>query len=165
MATLTVWKFSSAYGADEAEYTLLQLQSQELIRVHDAAIVRWPAEEKKPHTRQLRNLKGAGALGGSFWGLLFGLLFFMPILGMAVGATMGAVAGSLSNAGIDKDFIDTVREKVTPGTSALFALTSDAVVDKVVEAFSSHDAELISTNLSAEQEEALRAAFAESESS
>jgi uncharacterized membrane protein len=162
MATLTVWKFSSAYGADEAEYTLQQLQSQELIKVHDAAIVRWPAGEKKPHTRQLSNLKGAGALGGSFWGLLFGLLFFMPIVGMAVGATMGAVAGKLSNAGIDKDFVDAVRDKVTPGTSALFALTSDAVIDKVIDAFATHHAELIKTNLSAAQEQTLRDAFAES---
>ncbi|GAA1552675.1 hypothetical protein GCM10009789_02830 [Kribbella sancticallisti] len=34
MATLTVWKFPSAKGAEEAERTLEVLQRQELIRVH-----------------------------------------------------------------------------------------------------------------------------------
>ena len=40
-------------------------------------------------------------------------------------------------------------------------LTSDAVQDKVRDAFAAQRPELISTNLSNEQEEALRAAFAE----
>jgi uncharacterized membrane protein len=61
---------------------------------------------------------------GALWGFLFGLIFFVPLLGMAVGASMGALGGSLADVGIDDDFIDQVREKVTPGTSALFAVTS-----------------------------------------
>ena len=42
--------------------------------------------QKKPKTRQLHNLTGAGALGGAFWGMLFGLIFFVPLLGAAIGA-------------------------------------------------------------------------------
>jgi hypothetical protein len=61
-----------------------------------------------------------------WWGLLFGLLFFVPLLGAALGAGFGALAGSLSDAGIDDEFIKSVREEVEPGTSALFLLTSDA---------------------------------------
>ena len=53
----------------------------------------------------------------------------------------------------------TVREKITPGTSALFALTSGAVYDKVAAEFSDMKAELISTNLSDDQEAKLREAF------
>jgi uncharacterized membrane protein len=160
MATLTVWKFPTVDGAEAAEETLGALQRQELITVHDAAVVSWPEGKKGPKTRQAKNLTGAGALGGSFWGLLFGLLFFVPLLGMAVGAAFGALAGSLSDVGIDDTFIDTVRAKVTPGTSALFVLTSDAVVDRVREAFEGQHMELLETNLSSEQEEKLREAFA-----
>jgi uncharacterized membrane protein len=160
MATLTVWKFPTVDGAEAAEETLAALQRQELITVHDAAVVSWPEGKKGPKTRQAKNLTGAGALGGSFWGLLFGLLFFVPLLGMAVGAAFGALAGSLSDVGIDDTFIDTVRAKVTPGTSALFVLTSDAVVDRVREAFEGQHMELLETNLSSEQEEKLREAFA-----
>jgi hypothetical protein len=53
------------------------------------------------------------------------------------------------------------RDQITPGTSALFVLTSDAVVDKVQEAFAGQRAELLFTNLSKDQEDTLREAFAE----
>jgi uncharacterized membrane protein len=161
MATLTAWKFDTADGADNAEATLTELSKQELIQIHDAATVSWPADKKKPKTRQLENLTGAGAVGGAFWGLLFGILFFVPLLGLAVGAAAGALGGSLADAGISDDFIKSVRQEVTPGTSALFVLSSDAVLDRVIAAFKGTNARLIRTNLSNEQEAALRATFAE----
>ena len=161
MATLTVVKFPSPDGADEALATLERLQDQELISLHDAAVVSWPADRKKPRTRELRDRKMAGALGGSFWGLLFGLLFFVPILGLAIGAAGGAMMASLRDVGISDAFISEVREKITPGTSALFAMTSDAVLDRVAEAFRGSDGEIIHTNLSQEQEARLHEAFDE----
>lgn len=159
MATLTAWKFGSPYGADDALATLEKLQGQGLIQVQDAAVVSWEAGHKKPKTREMHSMKKAGALGGGFWGMLFGLIFFVPILGLAIGAATGALMGSLAKVGISDTFIDRVREKVTPGTSALFLLSSDAVTDRVSAEFSGIDAELISTNLSAEQEAQLREAF------
>jgi len=163
MATLTVWKFDSAGGAENALALLERMQKEELIQINDAAYVYWPEGKKKPKTEQLNKLTGAGALGGSFWGLLFGLIFFVPFLGMAVGAAMGALSGSMADVGIDDDFIRSVRENVTPGTSALFVLTSAAVVDKVVDEFKESGATLVSTNLSKEQEEKLREAFADAD--
>ena len=160
MATLTVWKFPDAFGAERTESILERLQKEELITIHDAAMVSWPEGAKKPKTRQLNNLAGAGALGGSFWGLLFGLIFFVPLLGMAMGAAMGALGGAMSDVGIDDDFIDSVRDQVTPGTSALFLMTSDAITDKVKGAFEGSHAELLHTNLSNEQEAKLREVFA-----
>lgn len=159
MATLTVWKFPTASGAADAESTLQSLSKQELITIVDAAIVTWPEGARKPKTRQLSNLTGAGALGGAFWGLLFGLLFFIPLLGAAIGAGIGALTGSLANVGIDDDFIKSVRDEVEPGTSALFVMSSGAVIDRVRNAFAGSQAKLIHTNLSKEQEDALRHAF------
>jgi uncharacterized membrane protein len=159
VATLTVWKFPDASGAERTESILERLQKEELITIHDAAVVAWPAGEKKPKTRQLNNLAGAGALGGSFWGLLFGLIFFVPLLGMAMGAAMGALGGAMPDVGIDDDFINSVRDQVTPGTSALFLMTSDVVTDKVKGAFEGSHAELVHTNLSNEQEAKLREVF------
>lgn len=161
MATLTAWKFDTPEGAAQAEATLIGLSKEQLINIYDAATVEWQPGKKKPKTRQANNLTGAGALGGAFWGLLFGILFFMPLLGMAIGAASGALGGSLADAGIDDDFIASVRNKVTPGTSALFLLSSDAVIDKIKDAFEGVSAELIHTNLSNEEEAKLREAFAE----
>lgn len=161
MATLTAWAFPGVNDADQAIARLQGLQSQQLINIQDAAVVSWEEGKKKPKTRQLNNLAGAGALGGAFWGMLFGLIFFVPLLGLAVGAAMGALTGSMADVGIDDKFINGVKQRVTPGTSALFLLSSDAVVDRVKEAFSDARAELIASNLSAEQEAKLREAFAE----
>jgi uncharacterized membrane protein len=162
MASLTALKFQTADGADQMAGLLSELQKQQLITVQDAAVVSWPSDKNKPKTRQLHNLAGAGALDGAFWGLLFGLLFFIPFIGMAIGAAMGALAGSMADVGIDDNFIKEVRDKVTPGTSALFLLTSNAVVDRVVEEVKRRGPqfELIASNLSQEQENQLREAFA-----
>lgn len=163
MATLSVWKFDTPEGAELAEEALLRASKEQLVVVHDAATVSWPVGKNRPKTKQLSNATGAGALGGAFWGLLFGLIFFVPLIGAAIGAGFGALGGSLANVGIDDDFIGSVRETVLPGTSALFVLTSNAVVDKLraeLEGQGIHGT-LIQTNLSADQEEALRSSFSE----
>lgn len=67
--------------------------------------------------------------------MLFGLIFLMPLVGAAVGAAAGATTGSLRDAGIDDDLIRQIRDQITPGTSTLFVLSSEAVVDKAQEAF------------------------------
>jgi uncharacterized membrane protein len=160
MATISVLKFATADGAEQVLDTVQNLSKQHLINLHDAAIVTWPEGRKKPKTKQLANLAGMGALDGAFWGMLFGLLFFVPFFGMAVGAAMGALAGKFSDYGIDDDFIKSVQGQVTEGTSALFLMTSEGVVDKVADAMKGFDFEIIATNLSKEEEDALRAAFA-----
>lgn len=163
MATLTVWKFDSPTGAQDAVGTLEILAKQQLIQVHDAATVSWEPGKKKPKTRQLHSLAGAGAMGGMFWGMLFGLIFLVPLLGAAIGAATGALAGSLTDVGIDDDFIKSARDKITPGTSALFLMSSDAVGEKVKDAFDERGLrpELIESNLSADQEAELREMIAQ----
>jgi uncharacterized membrane protein len=162
MATLTVWKYDSPAGAQKALELLQRLSTQRLIEVLDAAIVSWPAEAKHPTTRHLTNLTGVGALDGAFWGMLFGWIFFMPFVGMAIGAAMGALSGYFAEYGIGSDFIEGVRSKVTPGTSALFLLTGQVTADKVAAAAreAGIHGELIQSNLTNEQEAKLREVFA-----
>jgi uncharacterized membrane protein len=157
MATLSVLKFETPEGAGQMEQTLLALQKQQLITVQDAAIVTWKKGAKGPKTQQLHSLAGQGAMMGAFWGMLFGLLFFVPFFGLAVGAAMGALSGKFADYGIDDNFIKQTREKVTEGTSALFLLTSGAVMDKIAPAVKDMKFEIISTNLTKEQEDQLRA--------
>ncbi len=163
MTTLTVLKFESPEGATKALHLVQDLSKKQLITLHDAAIVTWPEGKKKPKTEQLHSLAGAGALSGAFWGMLFGLLFFVPIFGLVVGAALGSLTGSMADVGIDDNFIRSVRSKVTEGTSALFLMTSGAVRDKVAEAMKDLKFELIASNLSKEEEDKLRAVFAEEE--
>jgi uncharacterized membrane protein len=159
MATVTVLKFPTAEGAEGALGMVQDLQKQYLIKLHDSAIVSWPEGKKCPRTRQLVKLLAAGALSGRFWGMLFGLIFLTPLFGMVIGAASGALGGAFRDYGIDDDFIKKIRTQVTPGTSALFLMTSEAVLDRVVEAMKNLKFEIIATNLSKDQEEKLREAF------
>jgi len=161
VATLTAWAFPTVDGAEQAIERIKQLQTQQLIKLEDGATVTWEEGKKKPKTRQLNNLAGAGALGGAFWGMLFGLLFFIPLLGLAIGAGLGALTASMADVGIDDGFINSVKQRVTPGTSALFLLTSEAVTDRIKDSFDNLSPELIASNLSAEQEAKLREVFTE----
>ena len=161
MSTLSVWRFDTPDGAEDAVATLRSLDQQRLITVLDAATVSWQPGARKPKTRQLHDITGSGALGGAFWGMLFGLLFLVPLLGAAIGAAAGALAGRLTDVGIDDDFIRRAKEDITPGTSALFVFSRDAVIDRVQQAFAGAQAELMFTNLSEEEEAKLREAFSE----
>jgi uncharacterized membrane protein len=161
VATVTVLSMATPEGAANALNIIQDLQKQQLIKVLDAAIVSWPAGKKSPATKQLVSLVQVGALGGMFWGLLLGVIFMMPLFGMAVGAAMGALGGAFRDYGIDDDFINKVRSQVKEGTSALFLMTSDAVLDRVADAMKAVKFDIISTNLSKEQEQKLREAFAD----
>jgi uncharacterized membrane protein len=162
MATITGYSFDTSDGAEKMVDLVQDLSKQQLITLEDAAIVTWPQGKKKPKTKHLDDMTGAGALGGAFWGMLFGLIFFIPFFGMAVGAAVGALMGHYSNYGIDKDFIKQAQDKVTEGTSALFLMTDEAVQDKVTDAVkkSGLKFDLFYTNLSEDQEKQLRADFA-----
>jgi uncharacterized membrane protein len=161
IATLTVLKFENANDAENALHVIQDLSKQEMITLHDAAIVSWPEGKKKPETKQLSNMTGAGALSGAFWGLLFGLIFFIPIFGLVTGAALGALSGSMVDVGISDDFIRSVRSKITEGSSALFLMTSGAVKDRVFDAMKQFKFEIVASNLSKEEEDKLREVFSE----
>jgi len=159
MATVTVLKCPTAEGADALLTHIKELQTQHLITLVDAAVVSWPSGAKAPKTRQLVNVVATGAATGMFWGMLFGVVFLTPLFGLAVGAAAGAAGGAFRDYGIDDTFIKRLRTEVTEGTSALFLMTTGAVVDRVGAALKGQPFELIATNLSEEQERNLRAAF------
>ena len=154
-STLSAWRFDGVSGARVAEKILLDLQTEHLVTIDDAAVVFWEGDARGPNTRQVATATGAGAVGGGFWGLLFGVVFYLPLLGAAV----DAIEGSLADVGIDDTFIDGVRDRVTAGSSALFVLTRGAVIDRLVDAFEGIDAQLVETNLSHEEEAKLREVF------
>ena len=159
MATLTVFKSPSPGGAQQMLNKVYGLQNQEQIILLDAATVSWYGGKHSPKTKQAVNLSGSGAFDGVFWGSLFSVIFFVPFFGQEVGTAMGTLSGQFADFGITDAFINDVREKVTPGTSALFLVTEGSVIDKLLDEFKGIDFELISSNLSKVQEDLLRASF------
>ncbi len=158
MSSLIVLAFETMEGARDTRDKLYDLQKQELITLDDAAIV-VRKEDGKVKVDQAVSLVGTGALGGAFWGMLIGLLFLAPWLGMAVGAVTGALSGKFADFGIDDDFIKEVGDTIEPGHSALFLLVRDVQTERVIDDLESYAPTVLRTNLSPQQEDALREAF------
>jgi uncharacterized membrane protein len=124
MGTVTTLAFPTMNGAQDGLDRIKKLQQRNLITLHDAAIVSWPAGQTAPSTKQLVNLVGLGVASGMFWGTLLvrlGLIFLTPFFGLTIGAALGAVGGTFRDYGISDDFIGAIRSQVKEGTSALFS--------------------------------------------
>ena len=157
MSSLVVVGFPSTSEAEQVRRELVGLQREQLVAVEDAVVVERDAEGTV-HLRQAVNLTAAGALGGGFWGSLVGMLFLNPLLGAAVGAGIGAASGSLSDLGINDDFMRELGDTLPSGSAALCLLLRDATPDRVIERLRAHapHARLLRTNLSHTDEARLR---------
>ena len=129
----TAWRFSGTEGADAAVLRLKQLDSQDLIDLQDVTVIRWPQYSSTPQAQE--HVTDEGSKASSF-------------------------AKKLTKAGIDASMLDAVKGDMTPGTSALVLLSADAAIDTVAQAFEGHAMELMRSDLSVQQEDQLRAAFA-----
>lgn len=159
MATFTILKFPTDDGAQGILGSLQLLQEQHQIQVEDGAILTWPPGARYSRIRPLSELSRVRALGMGFWEMLFGLLFAVPFFGAAAETAIGVLAGHFMRCGIGEDFLKRAHNQITEGSSALFLLTNEAVLDSVADAIKGSACELISTSLSYEQEVRLREAF------
>jgi uncharacterized membrane protein len=75
------------------------------------------------------------------------------------GSKASSLAKRMRKAGIDSAMLQAVKDDMRLGTSALVVLSADAAIDTVAEAFHGQAMELIRSDLSVQQQDALRAAF------
>ncbi len=128
----TAWRFRGTEGADEAVLKLKQLDAQDLIDVQDVTVIRWPQYAAAPTASEhVTDEK----------------------------KKVSAFVQRLKAGRIDPSMIESVKGDLMPGTSALVLLSSDAAVDTVAKAFRGQPMELIRSDLSVQQQDALRAAF------
>lgn len=158
MSDLIVVGFDNESKADEVLEKLAKFQKEHLVDLEDAAIV-IKDEKGKIRVKQVYNLVAAGASSGSFWGLLVGLLFLHPLLGVAAGVATGALSGSLTDIGINDDFIKDLGQTLEPKTSALFVLVRKATPDKVIAELKPFNGRVLRTSLSQTDEDDLKAAL------
>lgn len=147
MTTFSVWKFDDPEGARRAARILADAEADGLVHVVDRAVLSWPADAARPTMHHPHDDERRGTAWGALWGLIVGSLFFLPLLGAAAGAAVGAVSRAVAAVGITKEQLETIGREVTPGTSALFAVTEDADLDRLGERFHGMSWTLVSTNL------------------
>jgi uncharacterized membrane protein len=125
----TAWRFAGTEGADDAVFRLKQLDAAELINVMDIAVLRWPDHASAPTTQEHVTEQGG---------------------------KMTRLMHKLRHAVIDDSMIETVKTDMSPGTSAMVLLSSDAKIDAVVHAFEGQPMELVRTDMSVPDQDRLR---------
>lgn len=166
MSDLLVLDFDGAGTADEVLTKLRSMEKALLIDLEDACVVVHTAAGKL-QIKQAMNLTAMGAASGASSGMLLGalagLLLLNPLAGLAVGglagAGFGALSGSLSDYGINDDFIKSLGKTIPKGSSALFLLVRRSTPDKVLPEIEPFKPRILKTSLSIEQENALRSAL------
>jgi uncharacterized membrane protein len=160
MATLVAIAYPDQTTAEQARQTVQDLEADLIIQADQVAAISRDDQGKYHVTTTHGGASaGGGAAWGGFWGLLFGLLFFIPFAGLAIGAGLGALFGHLGENAIDKEFQEQVRDKVTPGTSALFMIIEKATPDKAIAALKQYGGTVIKTSLSEEDTAKLQEAL------
>jgi len=121
MDRMLVVVFDAESKAWEAKKTLHELDREDVIVVYDQAVVARNADGSAT-VRQIDDPRPIGTLGGTALGALIGLL------GGPIGAALGAAAGLAVGAAADadraricEDFVEDVRQKLTPEKFALVA--------------------------------------------
>jgi uncharacterized membrane protein len=132
--TTTAWRFKGTEGADAAVLRLKQLDAQEVLDVQDVAVLRWPQYASGPQVQEHVTEEGSRTT---------------------------SLAKRIRKAGIDSALLQAVRDDMRLGTSALVVLSADATIDTVADAFQGQAMELIRSDLSVQQQDALRSAFGE----
>ena len=166
MSELVVVGFKDTEEADRVLLRLSKLKKEYLIDLEDAVVV-VRDETGKVHLKQSIDLVAtsatSGFVSGSLLGTFAGLLFLNPLLGFVTGSVLGvgtgALVGSLTDYGINDDFIKSIAETIPNNSSALFILVCKAQPEKVLVELSGTQGKVLRTSLSPEQEKRLQEAL------
>jgi uncharacterized membrane protein len=159
MSDLVFIAFPSEQKAEEVRDKVLEMQKEYLIELGDA-VVAVKDSNGRIKLNQLVNTSATGAISGAFWGTLIGLIFLNPLLGTALGAASGALGGSLTDVGINDDFMKEAAGALQPGTAGLFLLVRKMTTDKVLADLRGIGGTVMRTSFDETKEAALREALA-----
>lgn len=162
MTELIVFRFGTPNGAKNFLHDLLPLHEEHVVRIEDAVIAVKDADGRLFGNNRL-DLASRGFVSGTLWGTLTGALFFEPILGFIIGGLAGLLTGglaSLATNGVQDNMVRRLAQRaLEPNNSAVFLLISKLTPDKFAARLARHDATLITTSLSFQQERELRQAW------
>jgi uncharacterized membrane protein len=157
MNQLIVIAFDHFDDARTAMASLRAIEREGRIRFEDTAIV----ERDPDGTAHVKNeVSGTTETAAAIGALIGGLVTFaFPLAGIAVGAALGAIVGRTLDRGVSDDFVDQVKQTLTPGRSALFLVVKSSNADATLAALRLFRGDVIQTTLDSEAEEALREAL------
>ena len=155
---LVVMAFDGETIADEVQLALQKLERSYLIDLKDSVVIVKNLNGDIT-IKQSYNLTKHGAIAGGVLGTLIGAIFLSPGIGLVAGTAAGAATGSLSDIGIDDQFLEDVGQSLQTKSSALAVLVRRADPDKVLAELEKFEGTVLQTTLSHDDEERLRAAL------
>jgi uncharacterized membrane protein len=158
MSDLIAVAYPDKETAETVRRTLANLTAERVIELADAVVVE-RADNGKVKLHQAVRPGASGAASGALWGGVIGLLFLAPLFGMAIGAAAGGATGSMSDYGINDDFMRRLGSELRPGGAALIVLVHKVTPDKVLPQIREYGGTVLQTSLDEESEERLREAL------
>jgi uncharacterized membrane protein len=160
MTTLVAIAYPDQDTAVQARATVRRLEKELIIQAEEIAVIsRDPDGKYHVHTSHSGISTAGGAIWGGFWGFLFGTLFLIPFAGWAMGAGLGALFGHRRDNSSDQAFEQQVRDRLQPGTSALFMMIEHVTPEKAIAALEQYGGTVIKTSLSDEDAKRLQDAL------
>lgn len=156
MPTLVVLTYRDETSAATAGEQVQRLVRHLRIEPEAVAVVRRDRDGRFHLTTNHRPAAGEGS-PGLVWMLVSALLFAAPP-GRPAGAGLDPVLELVTAGGLDGHFQDELRDRVGPGTSALFVLAGGGT-DRLVDVLGPYGGELLRTTMSTERLAALREAL------
>ncbi len=152
--------------ARNARNEIANMSRDNLVRLEDAAVA-FKDQNGDVKLDQAVNLTAAGALGGAWWGVLIGAVagIFtgtpgMALAGAAGGTAGGALSGAFTDVGVSDDMMKETAAALDDGKAILFVLGRTGAPDKVIERLQPYGGTVVTSNLPAETDEKINAAFA-----
>jgi len=122
--TLTVWFYDSPMGATAGLARLRSVAPTDLILVLDAVTMTWIQGTHAPRVGRLRRIS-AGPVRTSALGA------FATFLLRTGADEVDALAPQLGAPGLDREFLQEMKDRLAPGRSALLVLSADTDLDAI----------------------------------
>lgn len=153
--------FDKPGRASEVLVNVANMAREGTVGVTDAVVVTKGADGRGRVQQTVEITPGRGALLGGWLGIVAGL-FAGPAapLVFAGGAAAGAIYGAFTDRGLDDRWIKEMAQWLEPDSSALLLLGSIHDKDVALREIGRYEGRVVSTDLPADQREALQAALA-----
>jgi uncharacterized membrane protein len=158
MSHILVITFEDEEQAPRVLHSLKGLEHERLLNLKDAAVIVKDAEGKVHIKNMVESGVKIGAVTGGALGLLIGGLLF-PVAGILMGVAGGALVGKTLETGVDKKFIQEVRDSLTPGSSAILFIVGSENVGVLISALEPYSGKIYQSSFDSDAEAGIRDAL------
>jgi uncharacterized membrane protein len=157
MSNVLVITFEDEQQAFSVLQSLKDLSHQDQLSIKDTSVI----VKDKDGKVHVKNAMESGVKWGAFTGAFLGVIiagFLFPVAGLLLGAGAGALIGKTLNTGLDKHFIEDVRESMAPGSSAiLFVVTGNTGL--LIQMLEPYQGKVFQSSFDSEAEEGIERAL------